>query len=510
MTNPIKDQAKEIIVDIQNRSINNKKKKYQRRLVGEDDEEDILEENDVVDNGWEVIRKLGGGGFGQVYEVRKGLNTYAMKVEGIKRNEKQKPHLKREYDIMHRIARKQREYNNGDIELALKVDFKHFCYLEDFSKELKSNSFNDWKNGGIPIEHNKFVAYYYIIMTLLGRNLSDLRRSEQDQKFGLYTISHLALETFQAIKNLHAIGFVHRDIKPSNFAVSADNSRDIFLVDFGLAYTFGKLSTSIRDSKIISSYPPHADYVNPDKKKGAGFRGTVRYASLRAHKEEFLSYQDDLISWFYMLIEMSAGALPWRRLKNKEDVQTAKEMYTTANSLFWFSLHDDRCQPEDARPIYTVHEKLHATFRKIHKRIMNIDIRDPIDSEYNVTDTLGDSSSTKSKNNYLEIELALIKLKNSVENMTGISPKLDWEIQSHRKFEKLRYNRSVGAVIEGQGGSRLNALVPTSEIIEGSREEVKPPKKPLIMKHQLNNFSFNRFNALLEEDNLIFDEEGAL
>lgn len=461
-----------------------------------------MEENDIVDNGWEVIRKLGGGGFGQVFEVRKGINTYAMKVEGIKGNERQKPSLKREYDIMHRIARKKREYNNGEIDLAVDVDFRYFCSLEDYSKELKSSAFGDWRTGGTPIEHSKYTSYYFVIMTLLGRNLSDLRRSEQEQKFGLYTVSHLALETFRAIKNLHAIGFVHRDIKPSNFAIGKNSPREIFLVDFGLAYTFGKLSTSVIDGKIVSSYPPHADYVNPDKKKGAGFRGTVRYASLRAHREEFLSYQDDLISWFYMLIEMSAGALPWRRVKSKKDVQTAKETYTTANSLLSFCLHDDKGQPDDSRTNYTVHEKLHSTFRKIFKKIMSLDINDPIDAGYSISSNLVDDSNGSPKNNYIEIEIELNRLKISVENMSNITQNLDWEAQANKNIEKLRFNRSVGAVIEGHGGSRLNALVPTSEIFEGSKEELKLPKKPLLMKHQLHNFSYNRFNAIKKTDKI--------
>lgn len=80
----------------------------------------------------------------------------------------------------------------------------------------------------------------------------------------------------------------------------------------------------------------------------AGFRGTVRYASINAHKNKVSSGQthvliallcfyrflftcltfvllnlqemgrhDDLWSLFYMLVEFMVGQLPWRKIKDK-------------------------------------------------------------------------------------------------------------------------------------------------------------------------------------------------
>lgn len=78
----------------------------------------------------------------------------------------------------------------------------------------------------------------------------------------------------------------------------------------------------------------------------AGFRGTVRYASINAHKNKvtkIISYllysylfilplklltlvyfdlqemgrHDDLWSLFYMLVEFMVGQLPWRKIKDK-------------------------------------------------------------------------------------------------------------------------------------------------------------------------------------------------
>ncbi|XP_031718877.1 tau-tubulin kinase 1 isoform X4 [Anarrhichthys ocellatus] len=59
----------------------------------------------------------------------------------------------------------------------------------------------------------------------------------------------------------------------------------------------------------------------------AGFRGTVRYASVNAHKNKEMGRHDDLWSLFYMLVEFAVGQLPWRKIKDKEQVGQIKERY---------------------------------------------------------------------------------------------------------------------------------------------------------------------------------------
>jgi len=51
---------------------------------------------------------------------------------------------------------------------------------------------------------------------------------------GLYC----ALETLEAIKDMHALGFVHRDIKPANFVLGlarTGSQNVVYVVDFGIA-----------------------------------------------------------------------------------------------------------------------------------------------------------------------------------------------------------------------------------------------------------------------------------
>lgn len=99
-------------------------------------------------------------------------------------------------------------------------------------------------------------------MTLVGRNLSDLRRSCPQCRFTLSTSLRLGLQCMEAIEVMHALGLLHRDIKPSNYAIGLNDtdSRNIYLLDFGLVRRFKTKDGRIRDPR-----------------PAAGFRGTVYY-----------------------------------------------------------------------------------------------------------------------------------------------------------------------------------------------------------------------------------------
>lgn len=77
----------------------------------------------------------------------------------------------------------------------------------------------------------------------------------------------------------------------------------------------------------------------------AGFRGTVRYASINAHRNREMGRHDDLWSLFYMLVEFVNGQLPWRKIKDKEQVH--KFLQNTIHNVtcltyFVFSIYSRR------------------------------------------------------------------------------------------------------------------------------------------------------------------------
>uniref|UniRef100_A0A1A7W6P9 non-specific serine/threonine protein kinase n=3 Tax=Iconisemion striatum TaxID=60296 RepID=A0A1A7W6P9_9TELE len=234
---------------------------------------DILSVGDVVRDRWKVVRKIGGGGFGEIYEVLDQLSqaTVALKVESA---QQPKQVLKMEVAVLKKLQGKD-----------------HVCRFVGCGRNDRFN---------------------YVVMELQGRNLADLRRTMTRGTFSVSTTLRLGKQILEAIESIHSVGFLHRDIKPSNFAMGrlASTCRCCYMLDFGLARQFTNSNQEVRPPRPV-----------------AGFRGTVRYASINAHKNKEMGRHDDLWSLFYMLVEFMVGQLPWRKIKDKEQVGNLKETY---------------------------------------------------------------------------------------------------------------------------------------------------------------------------------------
>ncbi|XP_060071596.1 uncharacterized protein LOC132551469 isoform X1 [Ylistrum balloti] len=235
--------------------------------------EDLLQANQVVKDRWKVVRKIGGGGFGEIYDGIDQVTkeNVALKLESAKQA---KQVLKMEVAVLKKLQ-----------------GHDHVCRF---------------------IGCGRNERYNYVVMTLQGKNLAELRRSQSRGCFTLSTTLRLGAQILKAIEAIHEVGFLHRDIKPSNFAMGRlqKDSKKVFMLDFGLARQYTTPAGEVR--------PPRA---------AAGFRGTVRYASVNAHKNKEMGRHDDLWSLFYMLVEFLAGQLPWRKIKDKEQVGNMKEKY---------------------------------------------------------------------------------------------------------------------------------------------------------------------------------------
>lgn len=231
----------------------------------------MLSKDEYVKSRWKIIQKIGGGGFGEIYEAKdmKTKEIVAIKTESAQIS---KQVLKMEVAVL-----KALQGNN------------HVCRFIGCGKNEK---------------------YNYVVMSVVGDNLSDLRKSQRGGTFSLSTTLRLGLQILKCIESIHTIGFLHRDIKPSNFAMglSAQDKRIVHMLDFGLARQFTTSNGQIR--------PPRSR---------AGFRGTVRYASINAHRDRELGCHDDLISLSYMLAEFVNGSLPWRKLRDKDEVGEMKK-----------------------------------------------------------------------------------------------------------------------------------------------------------------------------------------
>ena len=78
------------------------------------------------------------------------------------------------------------------------------------------------------------------------------------------------------------------------------------IIDFGLA------------KKYITPEGTHKSVKTTQK-----FKGTLMYASVNAHNFTAQSRRDDMMSYFYMLLEMLGETLPWRT-DSKSDFQKTR------------------------------------------------------------------------------------------------------------------------------------------------------------------------------------------
>jgi serine/threonine protein kinase len=140
-------------------------------------------------------------------------------------------------------------------------------------------------------------------MNLLGAPLSVVRRQYRNSFQPDITLP-LADQMLRVIKNLHDQGWIHRDIKPSNFLLQQKASSPLALIDFGLCKRF-------LDPETGRQFPPA---INPI------FVGTKKYASLNAHSNLDLGRVDDIMSWFYCVMEFWKGELPW----NSKDLKPSE------------------------------------------------------------------------------------------------------------------------------------------------------------------------------------------
>ncbi|KAI8813965.1 kinase-like domain-containing protein [Cladochytrium replicatum] len=255
--------------------------------------------NIVIKGRWKILNTLGKGAFGEVYQAMDLLSgeSVAIKVEN---PSCKKPVLKLEISIMRRLQ--------GCPYTCRFINCGRFTTPQSPEALLAQQA----SGTGPPI-------YSYLVMQLLGANLSELRRRCVQNRFSICTTAILAKQMLSGIEALHEVGVLHRDIKPGNFCLSNESSpydrARCYLIDFGLSRRYLSQSGNVRESR-----------------SKVGFRGTARYASINAHLGRDLSRADDLWSLFYVLIEFLKGQLPWKG-KEKEKIGEMKQVMTNPDLI---------------------------------------------------------------------------------------------------------------------------------------------------------------------------------
>ncbi|EYB86081.1 hypothetical protein Y032_0286g1410 [Ancylostoma ceylanicum] len=238
---------------------------------------------DKIKDQFIVKKKIGEGACGQVYLVHvldkngKPRGRAAMKVEPLMKS-KDDEILKMEIFVLKKIQ-----------------NSRHVCRC---------------------LASGKTDSYTFVVMSLLGKELSDIRRRLPNRKISTPSTLRISIQVIRGLQDLHEAGFVHRDVKPSNLAMGLYNTQVVYIFDFGLARQIllpgdgGRLRLREPRNKVM-------------------FRGTVRYCSLNVHQHKEQGRHDDLYGALFAMIECLTGSLPWRGMVRKEAAKV-KENTTDA------------------------------------------------------------------------------------------------------------------------------------------------------------------------------------
>ena len=241
-----------------------------------------MEHHRIANNKLKIKKQIGKGGFGVLYNANTKIkkNLFAVKVEKIEPSRKQ---LFNEYEVY--------RYLHTSPQILYQAIPQVYYY-------------------GIEGENNVLVT------DLLGPSLKDLLEL-CGTKFSLKTTLMIAIELLGTIEFLHSMRVLHRDIKPANMTIGFQNKQNrIFLIDFGLA------------RKYVTSSGSHIKY-----RSGKSMVGTAKYSSLGTSEGIEQSRRDDLESFFYVLIYLLKGKLPWGEGSYKNKQEFYKEALIYKRSL---------------------------------------------------------------------------------------------------------------------------------------------------------------------------------
>ncbi|CAJ0595920.1 unnamed protein product [Cylicocyclus nassatus] len=228
---------------------------------------------------WVILKKIDEGGFGQVYKVE---NVATKKVAALKA-----------------------ESNDIEGGSALKLEMTVIRAITA-----------DGDKPHIPLVFHaaKHRRFCYMIMTLLGENLKELKLNCPKEYMTAKTWTRIAIQCLYSVKLVHDYGFVHRDIKPNNFVMGYredyERARLVHILDFGLSRSYAIQSKD-------------GTWVARRARGTAEFRGTLRYCSPNVHEKKEQGRKDDLWSLYYVFIELHCG-LPWQTLRDKQKVELMK------------------------------------------------------------------------------------------------------------------------------------------------------------------------------------------
>ena len=238
----------------------------------------VVNDGSLLGGRWRVKKRVGRGTFSEIWEVSD--------QRGARDGSGRHPHLA--------------------VKVARDADkCSMLLHEEEVLNDLQSSQYV-----ARYVELGREAGIHYLVMQLLGDNLSELRRTTPTKRFSLRIVAQLGLQMVEAIREMHENGYVHRDIKPSNFCIGlpthsggggdgpGEGEGRCYILDFGLARRWKERDGEVRQAR---------EWVE--------FRGTCRYASKHSHMSEELGRRADI--WTLTLTLALALALTLTRTRTR-------------------------------------------------------------------------------------------------------------------------------------------------------------------------------------------------
>ncbi len=221
-----------------------------------------IDVGDVIDRKYELVRLLGEGGMGAVYEGRHRRLDRRCALKFLH------PELTRDADMVTRLMR--------EAKAAASIGSEHIIDVTDIGET----------DDGIP----------YVVMEYLeGEDLADVL--DREGRIEPSRAAALLIQACRALSAAHQRGIVHRDLKPENLflTVREDGTEWIKVLDFGIAKFKDSMAKDLERLTATGTTLGTPCYMSPEQARGA----------------QDLDHLSDIFSMGTILYEMLTGRLPF-------------------------------------------------------------------------------------------------------------------------------------------------------------------------------------------------------
>lgn len=213
----------------------------------------------VVNGKYRLVRLLGDGGMGSVYEAQHAMLGTRVALKMLH------PELGGRTGLVERFMQEAR--------VAAQIRSAHVVQVTDVDRTPEGNA--------------------YIVMELLeGEPLSSVL--DRQRKLAVAVACEYATQILEALEAAHAIGVIHRDLKPENVFVTFAGGKPVLkLIDFGIAKA-RRIDVQAKKLTVAGVVMGTAEYMAPEQ----------------AYSADKVDARSDIYAAGVMLYEMIAGVRP--------------------------------------------------------------------------------------------------------------------------------------------------------------------------------------------------------